>query len=163
MGKIYVSDLPKLLRKKRLKHGGASKCRLFRFRSCLAAGNGMDNTLNNSTITENFTSAVSDEKLQDMYYSSDAVQQLSAAFLLSLRRNRVSEHIKKAINVKKPKSQSLRFPKNFIDSLLFFFFFFFSFFFFFRPNAKIFFPSCFPSRTNQSWTLMPISTPSYLK
>ncbi|KAG6799905.1 nuclear pore complex protein [Apis mellifera caucasica] len=41
-----------------------------------------------SNSTQNFTSLISNEEVQDMFYSSDNCTQLRAAFLLSLRQNR---------------------------------------------------------------------------
>lgn len=40
--------------------------------------------------TQNFSALISNDELQDMYYSSDGTTQLRAAFLLSLRQNKVN-------------------------------------------------------------------------
>ncbi|CAL7941715.1 unnamed protein product [Xylocopa violacea] len=41
-----------------------------------------------SLTVQNFTSLISNEEIQDMFYSSDSAMQLRAAFLLSLRQNK---------------------------------------------------------------------------
>ncbi|XP_076290954.1 nuclear pore complex protein Nup133 isoform X3 [Lasioglossum baleicum] len=41
-----------------------------------------------TTAAQNFTSLISNEEVQDMFYSSDSATQLRAAFLLSLRQNK---------------------------------------------------------------------------
>ncbi|XP_076223493.1 nuclear pore complex protein Nup133 [Nomia melanderi] len=41
-----------------------------------------------NVATQNFTSLISNEEVQDMFYSSDSATQLRAAFLLSLRQNK---------------------------------------------------------------------------
>ena len=57
---------------------------------------GMNNSLKSETFTGqlglttqyDFTSLVSDDKLREMYFSSDAVEKLCAAFLLNLRNSK---------------------------------------------------------------------------
>ena len=50
----------------------------------------VDYTYRPSSTAQNFTSLISNEEIQNMYYSSDSVTQLRAAFLFSLRQNEVS-------------------------------------------------------------------------
>ncbi|XP_043529238.1 nuclear pore complex protein Nup133 [Frieseomelitta varia] len=47
----------------------------------------VDYTYRPSSAAQNFTSLISNEEIQNMYYSSDSVTQLRAAFLFSLRQN----------------------------------------------------------------------------
>ncbi|OAD54862.1 hypothetical protein WN48_06062 [Eufriesea mexicana] len=48
-----------------------------------------DYNCRSSSVAQNFTSLISNEEVQDMFYSSDNATQLRAAFLLSLRQNKV--------------------------------------------------------------------------
>lgn len=62
---------------------------IFIYRSYVDTNVSADYSYRPSLATQNFTSLVSNEEVQDMYYSSDAATQLRAAFLLSLRLNKV--------------------------------------------------------------------------
>lgn len=42
----------------------------------------------NGSFADNFTATISNEKIREMYYSSDGVEQLKAAFLFSLKQNK---------------------------------------------------------------------------
>lgn len=50
----------------------------------------MDYNYRPSSAAQNFNSLISNEEVQDMYYSSDCATQLRAAFLLSLRQSEVN-------------------------------------------------------------------------
>lgn len=50
----------------------------------------MDYNYRPSSAAQNFNSLISNEEIQDMYYSSDCATQLRAAFLLSLRQSEVN-------------------------------------------------------------------------
>lgn len=49
----------------------------------------MDYQGNSSMMQENFITLISNEEINEMFYSSDNVKQLQAAFLLSVRQNKV--------------------------------------------------------------------------
>lgn len=49
----------------------------------------MDYSYKANQTAQNFSTLISNEELQDMYYSSDGATQLRTAFLLSLRQNKV--------------------------------------------------------------------------
>lgn len=53
----------------------------------------MDYSYKANQTSQNFSTLISNEELQDMYYSHDGATQLRTAFLLSLRQNKV--HTKK--------------------------------------------------------------------
>ena len=49
----------------------------------------VDYGANLSLMPENFMTLISNEEINEMFYSSDGVKQLQAAFLLSVRQNKV--------------------------------------------------------------------------
>lgn len=44
---------------------------------------------NGSMMPEHFMTLITNEEINEMFYSSDAVKQLQAAFLMSVRQNKV--------------------------------------------------------------------------
>lgn len=59
----------------------------------------MDYNYKTNQLAQNFSTLISNDKLQDMYCSSDGAKQLRAAFLLSLRQNKVRARGRKRVNV----------------------------------------------------------------
>lgn len=62
---------------------------IFIYRSYVDTNMSTDYSYRPSLAAQTFTSLISNEEVQDMFYSSDSATQLRAAFLLSLRQNKV--------------------------------------------------------------------------